>query len=69
MSTAIESVLQESRIFPPPEAFSKKADIPSMEAYDALHQAGCDDFEGFWARLGARAPLVAQALYASAGRG
>jgi acetyl-CoA synthetase len=51
MSTAIQSVMHESRIFPPPEAFSKKAAIPSMEAYDALTKQAADDYEGFWAKL------------------
>jgi acetyl-CoA synthetase len=43
--------MHESRIFPPPEAFSKKAAIPSMEAYDALTKQAADDYEGFWAKL------------------
>jgi acetyl-CoA synthetase len=51
MSTAIQSVMQETRIFPPPAAFSKDAAIPSMEAYNALVQQAQDDYEGFWGKL------------------
>jgi acetyl-CoA synthetase len=51
MSTAIQSVMQETRIFPPPAAFAKDAAIPSMEAYNALVQQAQDDYEGFWGKL------------------
>jgi acetyl-CoA synthetase len=50
MST-IESVLQESRAFPPPESFVKQATISGMAAYKALCDEAGRDFEGFWARL------------------
>jgi acetyl-CoA synthetase len=51
MSTAIQSVMHESRIFPPPAEFSKGAAVPSMEAYNALVKQAADDYEGFWAKL------------------
>ena len=51
MSTAIQSVMHESRIFPPPAGFAKDAAIPSMEAYDALTKQAQDDYEAFWAKL------------------
>jgi acetyl-CoA synthetase len=51
MSTAIQSVMHESRIFPPPAGFAKDAAIPSMEAYDALTKQAQDDYEGFWGKL------------------
>ena len=51
MSSAIQSVMHENRIFPPPEGFSKHAAIPSMEAYNALTKQAADDYEGFWAKL------------------
>ncbi len=51
MSSAIESVLVENRIFPPSEAVVKAARISGMPAYDALCQEAASDFEGFWARL------------------
>jgi acetyl-CoA synthetase len=50
MST-IESVLQESRAFPPPESFVKQATISGIAAYKALCDEAGRDFEGFWARL------------------
>ncbi|APV51829.1 acetate--CoA ligase [Betaproteobacteria bacterium GR16-43] len=50
MST-IESVLQESRAFPPPEAFVKQANISGMAAYQAMVKEAERDFEGFWAKL------------------
>ncbi|MFN7834550.1 MAG: acetate--CoA ligase [Burkholderiaceae bacterium] len=47
----IEKLAQESRIFHPSEAFSEKAAIPDMAAYEALcAQANKDDL-GFWAGL------------------
>ena len=57
MSTAIESILVENRVFPPPEAAMKAARISGMPAYDALCKAAETDFEGFWAKL-ARDHLV-----------
>jgi acetyl-CoA synthetase len=51
MSSTIESVLQENRIFPPAEAFSRQAAIPSMEAYRKLCDEAERDFTGFWGRL------------------
>jgi acetyl-CoA synthetase len=51
MSSTIESVLQEIRIFPPAEAFARQAAIPSMEAYRKLCDEAERDFAGFWARL------------------
>ncbi len=48
-STKIESHLQEERVFPPAEGFSKKARIPSMERYRELYQQSIDDPETFWA--------------------
>ncbi len=49
--SAIESVLQENRIFPPPEAFVRQATISGMDAYNALCAEAERDYEGFWARL------------------
>lgn len=48
--SAIESVMQEHRVFNPPESFAKQAAIPSMEAYRALCEEADRDYEGFWAR-------------------
>jgi acetyl-CoA synthetase len=46
----IETVLNETRVFPPPEALVKQANISGMAAYQALCKEAEQDFEGFWAR-------------------
>ncbi|WP_434033547.1 acetate--CoA ligase [Cupriavidus sp. a3] len=48
--SAIESVMQENRVFNPPESFASQAAIPSMDAYRALCEEAERDYEGFWAR-------------------
>ena len=47
----IESVLQETRVFPPSPEFVKQANVSGMAAYQALCDEAERDFEGFWARL------------------
>ena len=51
MSSQIESVLSETRVFPPSAEFVKQANISGMEAYRKLVAEAEKDFEGFWARL------------------
>src|SRR6185436_19463367 len=51
MSSTIESVLQETRVFPPSAQFVKQSNIPGMDAYRKLVAEAERDFEGFWARL------------------
>src|ERR1700761_7051110 len=46
---SIQSVLQESRVFPPPEAFSKQAHIGSLDEYQKLWDRAKDRPEEFWA--------------------
>ena len=50
MST-IESVLVETRVFPPSPAFVKQANVSGMEAYHKLCAEAERDFTGFWGRL------------------
>lgn len=50
-NNAIESVLVENRVFPPPQAFQKAARISGMPAYEALCTEAQQDYEGYWARL------------------
>ena len=57
MSSTIESVLQEERLFPPSDAFVKQANISGMAAYQKLCAEAEKDFEGFWANL-ARSELL-----------
>ncbi|MDB5050639.1 MAG: acs [Fibrobacteres bacterium] len=51
MSGNIESVLNETRKFPPPEAFSKKASISSWAQYQALHAESIKNPEKFWGEV------------------
>jgi acetyl-CoA synthetase len=51
MSSTIESVLQEKRVFPPSPQFVKQANVSGTEAYRKLVAEAERDFEGFWARL------------------
>jgi acetyl-CoA synthetase len=57
MSAQIESVLQESRVFAPPEAFVQQATISGMARYEQLCAEAQKDHAGFWANL-AREHLV-----------
>ncbi len=49
--SAIESVMTESRVFPPSEAFVKQATISGMACYQKLCDEAEKDYEGFWGRL------------------
>ena len=48
---AIESVLQENRVFDPPAELVKTAAVSGMDAYKALCAEADKDYEGFWSRL------------------
>ncbi len=48
---SIESVLHETRVFPPSDAFQAQANVSGMEAYNALCAEAERDYEGFWGRL------------------
>src|SRR6266849_5530899 len=50
MSSRIESVLTETRMFPPSRAFIDQANV-TEEGYRKLVAEAARDFEGFWARL------------------
>ncbi|HIK28384.1 MAG: acetate--CoA ligase [Oscillatoriaceae bacterium SKW80] len=49
--TTIESILQENRLFHPPEAFSQKAHIKSLEEYKQLYNRAKAEPQEFWAEL------------------
>jgi acetyl-CoA synthetase len=49
--TDITSVLHETRVFPPSEAFVAQANVSGMAAYEALMNEAHSDYAGFWARL------------------
>ncbi len=48
-NTNFDSMLNETRVFPPPAAFAAKAHIRNFAEYEALYQRSIDDPEGFWA--------------------
>src|SRR5690349_24651199 len=48
-SSAIDSVLHEQRLFPPPPEFSKRAHIKSVEEYERIYKESIADPEKFWA--------------------
>lgn len=49
--SSIDSILVESRVFPAPDDFRRRANVPGMEAYNALCEQAESDYEGFWANL------------------
>ncbi len=49
--TDIDSILQESRVFPPPPEFSQRAHIKSMAEYQKLYQESVEHPEKFWAGI------------------
>ncbi len=46
----IESNSNETRVFPPADAFVKQANISGMAAYNAMCKEAEQDYEGFWAK-------------------
>jgi acetyl-CoA synthetase len=51
MSSEIESVMHETRLFEPAAAFKAGANVSGMEAYKAMCAEAESDYEGFWGRL------------------
>jgi acetyl-CoA synthetase len=49
-TSAIESVLSEERVFPPPAEFSAKAHIKSFEEYERIYEDAAKDPAAFWAK-------------------
>ena len=52
ISSSLDSLSHEARVFPPPPEFSKRAHIASLAAYRTLYDEADRDPDGFW---GARA--------------
>ncbi|MDB5101229.1 MAG: acs, partial [Cyanobacteria bacterium RYN_339] len=48
MTVEINSVLTETRQFPPPPAFAEQAHVGSMAEYEALRDAAAKDPDAFW---------------------
>jgi len=51
MSTTIESVLHENRVFNPSPEFVAQANVSGMDAYKALCAEAEADYEGYWGKL------------------
>jgi acetyl-CoA synthetase len=51
-SGKIDTVMQETRLFPPPAKFAAKARIKSMEEYQKLWERAAGDLPKFWGDLG-----------------
>ena len=51
MTTGIESILVENRVFPPPADLVAHANISGMDAYQALRDEASRDPDAFWGRL------------------
>jgi acetyl-CoA synthetase len=49
--TAIDSTMQEHRLFPPPPGFSSKAQIKSKDEYQRLYRESIDQSDNFWSRI------------------
>ncbi len=49
----ITSVLQESRVFPPPPEFAAQANIKSEDEYNRMWNRAKDDPAGFWGEMAA----------------
>ncbi|HXE56020.1 MAG TPA: AMP-binding protein, partial [Tepidisphaeraceae bacterium] len=50
-SGAIESSLQEERLFEPPAEFARRAHVKSRAEYDRLYQESIEQPEQFWGRM------------------
>lgn len=44
----VEHLLQETRAFPPPDAFQKQAEVPTEQEYQALYQQSLQNSDAFW---------------------
>jgi len=51
MAATIESVLTETRVFPPSAEMVKQANISGMDTYRRMVAEAEKDFEGYWAKL------------------
>jgi acetyl-CoA synthetase len=49
----LDTVMQETRVFPPPAEFAERAEISSFAAYEAMWQEAAGDLEAFWRKWAA----------------
>ena len=48
VSSSIDSLSQEQRVFPPPASIQGRAWIRNIETYRQMHERSLKDPEGFW---------------------
>jgi acetyl-CoA synthetase len=53
-ASTIESVLKETRLFPPPPEFVQQARVKSLGQYEQLWRQGKNDPQGFWGKQAER---------------
>ena len=46
----IQSMMDEKRVFNPPESLRRNAEIKSLDEYKKLHKESIDNPEKFWAK-------------------
>lgn len=51
MANSIDSLSQESRVFPPPKDFKDDALVRDFDTYRKMHEASLKDPERFWGRM------------------
>ncbi len=56
--TRIESILKETRLFPPPEAFRARARIASLAEYERMYRESIGDPERFWGAVARELPWM-----------
>ncbi|MGB9030580.1 MAG: acetate--CoA ligase [Acidobacteriaceae bacterium] len=49
ISPNLDSILRETRVFPPPEEFAREAHIKNLPEYQRMYERSVKDPEGFWA--------------------
>ncbi len=47
----VDTVMQETRLFPPPQEFAARAKIGSVAAYEKMWREAAGDIESFWGQL------------------
>ncbi len=50
-SQHFSSILHETRVFPPPAEFAKKAQVSGMAAYEKLYRRSIEEPDAFWAEI------------------
>jgi acetyl-CoA synthetase len=50
-SSNIDSILKETRLFEPPEEFSRNSHVKSLEEYEQLYKEAETDPENFWSKI------------------